>query len=158
MPAQISRREALQHGVAIGIGAAVMSTASTRADQPKISMAFIGVGARGTVLLREVLRHPEVQIRALCDIDEKNHTRALDIVEKSRGRRPEAYLKGPEDYKRLLSRTDMKCVLIATPQELHATMTLDSFSAGKFVGCVVPACCTIDECWAIVRGQRKSGV
>lgn len=141
-------------------GAAAMALASiARADEVSakpVRMGFIGVGARGAVLLAQVLQHADVEVPAVCDIDEKNLNRALDMVERARGKRPEGYLNGPQDYRRLLARDDLNCVLIATPQELHTAMATDAMRAGKFVGSEVPACCTIEECRQLVRVQRET--
>jgi predicted dehydrogenase len=156
MMAQFSRRDVLKSAAGAAAGLAIASW--SRADEPAtpIRLGFIGVGERGTTLLREVLRHEDVEIPAVCDIDEKNLNRALDIIEKARGKRPEGYLKGPDDYRRLLARDDLSAVLIATPQELHAAMATDAMHAGKFVGSEVPACCTVEECWQLVRTQRQT--
>src|SRR5688500_18374684 len=56
---------------------------AAESSSKNISMGFIGVGARGTVLLRAVLAYAHVDVPALCDIDEQNLTRALNIVEKA---------------------------------------------------------------------------
>jgi predicted dehydrogenase len=141
------------------MGAAVALTPFVRGSdsaRPAVRMGFIGVGARGTGLLNVVLQHKEVEIPALCDINAKNLNRALDLVEKSRGKRPEGYLNGPTDYRRLLAREDVNSVLIATPQELHTDMAVDAMKAAKFVGSEVPACCTIDECRRLVAVQRET--
>lgn len=150
----ISRRNVLK---AAASSAAIFTlTPFVRAKEPPaIRMGFIGVGARGTVLLKHVLAHADVQVPAICDIDQDNLNRALDIVAQSRGQRPEGYSKGPQDYRRLLEREDTNSVLIGTPQELHTAMTIDSMKAGKFCGCEVPACCTIDECHQLVRARRE---
>src|SRR6185436_1939691 len=76
-------------------------------------------------------------------------------VEKAQGKRPEGYSKDAHDYRRLLERGDIDAVVIGTPQELHAEMTIDAFKAKKFVGSEVPACTTIDECWSMVKAQRE---
>src|SRR4051794_35852818 len=114
MSNRVSRREVIRLG-AVGAAAAALAPFVRGQDATpakKISMGFIGVGARGTVLLEEVLRHADVDVPAVCDIDEKNLNRALDLVEKSCGRRPEGYAKGPDDYKRLLARADINSVLM----------------------------------------------
>jgi predicted dehydrogenase len=158
----ISRRHALRLAAAGAVGLAgaayLPAVRGARAEADKqVSLAFIGVGARGTSLLRDLLaQNSSVKIPAICDIDEKNLNRALDLIEKARGTRPEGYSRGPEDYKRLLEREDINSVLIATPQELHAAMAIDSMKAGKFVGSEVPACCTVDECRALVRAQKET--
>ncbi len=120
-------------------------------------MGFIGVGGWGTQLLKNALFHPAVEIPAICDIDEQNLGRALGIVEKARGYRPQGFSQGPGDYRRMLARDDFEAVLIATPQELHAAMAVDALKAGKFVGSEVPAATTVDECWELVRTQEKTG-
>lgn len=144
-----------------GIGAAAMALApfvragaDDRSDK-RTAIGFIGVGARGTVLLNEVLSHGDVDVPAVCDIDQKNLDRAAAIVEKARGKRPEGYSRGPTDHRRLLERGDIDAVLIATPQELHTTMAIDAMQAAKFVGSEVPACCTIDECHQLVAAQKQ---
>ena len=119
-------------------------------------MGFIGVGREEPSCCSAVLAYDDVEVPAICDIDQENLTRALDIVEKARGKRPQGYSNGPQDYRRLLERDDINSVLIATPQELHAAMTIDSMKAGKFVGAEVPACCTIDECHQLVRAAASS--
>ena len=134
----------------------VAAAASALASADKIRIGFIGVGDRGTGLLRNILVHPEVDVPVICDINEANLRRALDIVEKARGYRPEGFSKGPEDYRTMCARDDFRAVLIATPQELHARMSVDAMQAGKFVGSEVPACTTIDECWDLVRTERKA--
>jgi len=158
MPTPITRRHALQlaaaTGLTLSLGAA-MHADDTSAKSVKL--AFIGVGNRGASLLHQLLaQDPAVRIPAICDIDEKALNRALDAVEKARGSRPEGYSKGPEDYRRLLQRDDINSVLIATPQELHAAMVIDSLKAGKFVGSEVPACCTVDECWDLVKAVEQT--
>jgi predicted dehydrogenase len=157
MTDRMSRREVL---TAAACGAAAMTlapfVAARETPAKPVRMGFIGVGDRGTVLLREVLKHDDVVIPAVCDIDETALTRALDIVEKARGKRPEGYSKGELDYRRLLARDDVNSVLIATPQEAHAAMSIDAMRAGKFVGSEVPACCTVEECHQLVRNQRET--
>ena len=123
----------------------------------RVRIGFIGGGARGGGLLSSILLHPEVDVPVVCDIDETNLRRAQGIVEKARGYRPEGFSKGPQDYRRMCARDDFRAVLIATPQELHGQMSVDAMSAGKFTGCEVPACVTIEECRNLVRAQRKTG-
>jgi len=135
---------------------AFASWVSADEQSKSIRIGFIGVGERGTALLREMLSHKEVQVPAVCDINEKNLNRAIDLIEKSRGNRPEGYSPGSEDYRKLLAREDLNAVLIATPQELHAVMACDAMRAKKFVGSEVPACCTIEECHELVKVQRET--
>ncbi len=147
--------------LAVGAGVALAMTRAgairaAEESEKNIRLGFIGVGDRGTGLLRVTLRFPNVQIPAICDIDPAAAKRAMDLVEKAHGKRPESYEKDGHDYRRLLERNDIDAVVIATPQELHAEMAIDSFKAGKAVGSEVPACTTLDECSAMIRAQRET--
>ncbi|MFB3827861.1 MAG: Gfo/Idh/MocA family protein [Bryobacteraceae bacterium] len=152
-PTALNRRDWLR---AAGVAAGPLALSGRAAAQERIGIAVIGVGSRGAGLLNVLLSFPEVDIPAVCDINEQNLKRALLAVEKARGRRPEGFSKGPDDYRRMLARGDFRAVLIATPQELHARMALDSMTAGKFVASEVPACTTLEDCWELVRTQRRT--
>lgn len=123
-----------------------------------ISIGVIGVGARGTFLLSTALDFPNVSVPAVCDIDVGAAKRAQDIVEKKTGKSPEAYTKGPEDWKRLCERDDLDAIIIASPWELHARQAILAMKAGKYVGLEVPACQTIEDCWELVKTSQQTGV
>src|SRR5688500_19490216 len=162
---EITRRRAMQLAISAGAGAvlamggvsttALADATKAAAGGKKLRVGFIGVGDRGTGLLRITLKFPNVEVPAVCDIVPEHAKRAQDLVEKALGKRPESYEKGPHDYRRLLERDDVDAVVIGTPQELHAEQTIDAFTAKKFVGAEVPACTTMDECHAMVRAQRE---
>jgi predicted dehydrogenase len=158
MPEHFSRRHALKAGAAAAaaLTLAPLSSGQAAVAQKPVRIGFIGVGARGTSLLRTALDHPSVQVPAACDIDADHLNRSLDLVQQSRGKRPQGYKDGPQDYRRLLERSDLDAVLIATPQELHTVMAIDAMRAKKFVGSEVPACCTLDECHQLVQAQRET--
>ncbi len=137
--------------------AAVAATARPTMAASKVPVAFIGVGSRGFGLLRNILSLPDVDVPVICDVNKRNLTRAQDVVQQERGYRPEGFSKDPGDYRRMLERDDFRAVVIATPQQMHARMAIDTMIAGKFAAPEVPACTTLDECWELVRTQRKTG-
>ena len=137
---------------------AALRASSEKRTGGRLKIGFIGVGSRGTGLLRLVLSFEGVEIPALCDIDRRHLERGRDIVEKARGKRPDPYGKDAFDYRRFLAREDLDAVLIATPVELHAAMAIDSMEAGKAVACEVVAATTIEECWKLVRTHERTGV
>jgi len=158
MANELSRRDALRlaAGAGLAMSFGVGSAVGVGLDK-RIRLGFIGVGNRGTGLLGQLLRQaPEAQVPALCDIDKKALARGQEMVEKSRGKRPAGYGKGPRDYRRLLEREDVDAVLLAAPHEWHAPMAIDAMRAGKFVGCEVPACVTLEECRQLVRTQEQT--
>jgi predicted dehydrogenase len=159
----LSRRDAFKWAISSGVAMAFSGTmtsvgraAEPSGDQKKVRIGFIGVGDRGTGLLKVTLAFPNVEVPAICDIDENRLRNAQSLVEKAKGKKPEGYSKDAHDYRRLLSRDDLDAVLIGTPQELHAEMVVDALHAKKFVGSEVPACITVDECWKLVEAHEQS--
>jgi predicted dehydrogenase len=123
----------------------------------RVRLGFIGVGGRGTALLNVALAPEAVEVPAVCDIHLGRLERALGLVEKARGQRPAGYSAGPTDYRRLLAREDLDAVVIGTPMQDHAVMSVDALQAGKHVLCEVSAAITLDECWDLVRAAEASG-
>src|ERR1700693_4021587 len=84
-------------------GAAALSRPLTGAEK-SVRVGFVGVGNRGTGLVKILLDLPGVEIPAICDINEENLGKALVSVEQSGRKRPEGYSSGAEDYLRLIAR------------------------------------------------------
>lgn len=138
-------------------GVAPLQALGAASDPKPVRIGFIGVGGRGTGLLKVILDVPGVSIPSICDIKEDHLNRAIQIVNKKQGNTPEGYSKGPYDYRRMLERHDLDGILIATPMELHAEMAVDAMNAGKHVGSEVPGACTLKDCWALVQTKEKTG-
>ena len=153
----MSRRELLKAGIA---GAALVASSRWETfgqeNVKTIRLGSIGVGGRGTGLLGVALSMKGVEVPAICDISEGNLNRALDLVDKARGKKPEGYLQGPTDYRRMLARDDLDAVLIATPMQLHSQMAADALRAGKNVLSEVAAAVTLEGCWEIVKAAEES--
>src|SRR5688572_8217065 len=64
-----------------------------------VRCGFVGVGGRGSALLRNTLEVEGVEVAAICDIDAANRGRASESVEKVRGERPDQV----DDWKKLLA-------------------------------------------------------
>src|SRR5215207_3376433 len=111
----VTRRDVMKFAVGAGLTLA-MSRAGTALAQAgeakKVRIGFIGVGDRGTGLLRITLRLPNVEVPAVCDIVPASAKRAQDLVEKALGKRPESYENGPTNYRRLLERGDVDAVVL----------------------------------------------
>jgi len=150
----LTRREVLRAGV--GAAAAMAVGTPLLGQQQEIRCGFIGVGGRGTALLTETLKLPQVSVRAVCDINEANLNRALGMVQAARGARPAPYAAGPYDYRHLLDRRDLNAVVIATPCHWHAPMYLDAIAAGKHMYGEKPMCISVKEANAVVRAAQAN--
>jgi hypothetical protein len=116
----------------------------------RVRAAFIGVGARGSGHVAQMLMIDGVDVVAICD----NHAptaqaSAKRCVDKGRTA-PELYTNGDYDYRRMLDRKDIDIVIISTPWEWHVPMAVDAMKRGKHAFIEVPAAISVDGCWELV--------
>jgi predicted dehydrogenase len=113
----------------------------------RIRLGFIGVANRGQQLMDAFLQHSDCEIVALCDVDK-------DILAKANGRlggKADCY----EDFRKLLDRTDIHAVVIATPDHWHAIQTIMACKSGKDVYVEKPLSITVVEGRKMVEAARK---
>ena len=156
MRQRMRRRDFLRLGAAFGLVGLTRRGAAAEGAPKPLRLGVIGVGGRGTYLLQVAL-DAGLAIPALCDIHEGRLANAIAVVAKARdGQKPEGYSRGPEDYRRMLTRDDLDAVLVATPMPLHAPMSIAALRAGKHVLSEVAAAMTLDECWGLVRAAEET--
>lgn len=158
----VSRREFLRKsalvisaGPALATGCVSQLAERPRPAEPgpndKIRVGLIGSGDRGRYVMGVFLGNKEVDCPVVCDVDDSRLTRAAAEVEAKRGRAPETV----KDFRRVLDRNDIDCVLVATPDHWHALPTVLACQAGKDVYVEKPLARTIDEGRAIVEAARR---
>ena len=152
------RRSFLKRVSAAGLGLGLTPAILKGTDDRKVSLGFIGIGGRGSKLLRLCLGFSDVSIPAVCDIASDNLRRAQDRVEESGHPRPNGYGKDETSYLALLQRDDLDGVVIATPWELHIPMAIDSMKAGIYAGVEVGPANSIEECWELVETYEETRV
>jgi predicted dehydrogenase len=164
----IAKTGMISAGITLGvnpIGAA--SYNRIRGANEKIRVGFIGVGNRGTQLMKIFMDQPDVEIAALCDVYEPYITRDRSKVDsryiKDRpGQIPEMgeifnnKVEKYSDYRKLLDNNTIDAVCIATPDHWHALMTIDAIKAGKDVYIEKPLTKTIHEGRAMVNAGKNS--
>jgi len=153
----VSRREFLKLGIAAGATASLGSLAFGQQEAgARIRCGFIGVGGRGTHLLKHVLGFKDVAVTAICDINPDHLARAVGMVEEAQGRKPDGYGEDRDEYayRRLLGRKDLEAVVIATPCNWHAPMYLDTIAAGKNFYGEKPMCISVKEANDIVAAAE----
>jgi predicted dehydrogenase len=130
---------------------AVLATGAAFAQGAVVRTAMIGVGNRGSYLLRTVLQQPDVKVTALCDIKPDRLDKAATAAAKHNP-------ATTNDYRKLLERSDVDAVYIATPCDLHAEMAIAAIKAGKHVYCEKPVGInpqSIRELVKAVKGSNK---
>ena len=150
--ATVSRRVFL--GAAAGLATTIHGRAFAQPQAPpsdRVRLALIGVGGMGTGRLREFMRHPDVHIAGICDVDGRHRDAALALVEQTQGHKP----PGEGDFRRLLTRTDIDAVAIQTPDHWHAIAAVRAMEAGKDVFVEKPLSYSVAEGRAMVDASTR---
>lgn len=121
----------------------------------RVRVAFIGVGERGSFLLKTITAIDGVDVKAVCDIYEPHLKRGLGYVTKAGQPEPTAYGKDENDWRRMLERQDIDAVFVATPWHLHTPMARAVMESGKHAFVEVPAAMTIAEAWELVDTAER---
>jgi len=135
----------------------VLGAADRAAPSERITIGYIGVGKMANDYhLSELLRFPDVQALAVCDVDTTRRLHAKARVEKAYSGK--AGYKGCADYndfRELLARKDIDAVVIATPDHWHALPLIEACKAGKDVYCEKPLTLTLAEAQRCIQAVRK---
>jgi predicted dehydrogenase len=114
----------------------------------RVRIGFIGVGNRGSQLLTSALRHPWTKVTAVCDV----YAPYLERAFKKLGKR----VPSTGDFRRVLDRSDVDAVVVATPDHWHALQTVMACDAGKDVYVEKPLSITIHEGRRMVEAARRT--
>ena len=115
-----------------------------------ITRATVGCGGQGTGghVTRNVEGRPPVQL-AVCEVEQGRLGRALGKA----GSPCKAYT----DFRRVLDRTDIDTIHIATPPHWHPLVSIAAMQAGKDVLCEKPFTRFIAEGRAVVEAEQRYG-
>ena len=109
--------------VATGL-AGTLAASNVLGANERIRIGVIGMGVRGTELLRDALSSANTECVGIADV----YTARLEAA---RAVAPGAHLY--RDYRALLEHPSLDAVLIATPHHLHAEQFIAALDAGKHV-------------------------
>ena len=118
-----------------------------------VRVACVGVRGQGRSHLQQYGKMKNVEIAAICDVDENILDDRLNMVEKASGKRPARYT----DLRKLLEDKSIDAVSIATPNHNHTLQAIWSLQAGKDVYVEKPCSHNIYECRQIVAAAKKYG-
>ena len=146
----------------LGAAAGTLSSASILASNASaaqganetLGVGLIGVGNRGSALLKNLLQIPGVAIRAICDVDPEHLERGLKTVEEAGQKRPTGSTDGT--WKEILKQDGVDAIVSAIPVDLHGQCYLDVIAAGKDLYGEKPMCLTRAELDAVANATRGS--
>lgn len=141
-PIRLNRRRFLGCSAAASVALSQGAIGAADAETAPMLLGLIGIGNRGTALLRALLELPGVAVIAVSDPDPKHRLRGQGIVEKAQGRRPDTF----EDPRRILERPDVDAVVVAVPCDVHESITGEALRAGKHLYAEKPLALTVAGC------------
>jgi len=122
---------------------------------PVVRVAFIGLGNRGPGAVQRFMNIDGVEVKAICDLEQRNIDRVQDILKKNN--RPEAATyTGEEDWKKVCERSDIDLVYVVTHWALHAPICVYAMERGKHVVSEIPLALKINECWQLVNTAERT--
>jgi predicted dehydrogenase len=146
----ITRRNFLQASA----GAAALASWPFRAragPNDTLRIAIAGVRGRGAEHAGYFSAMKDVEIAALCDVDENVAGKALKIIENAGGRKPALH----QDFRKVLDDKAIDAVVIATTNHTHSLFTIWACQAGKHVYVEKPVSHNLWEGCRMVEAARK---
>lgn len=126
-------------------------------EEKKVRLGFIGVGLRGRNHVEQALFRSDVEINAICDINQTELDKTLSLIKSQNRKEPAVYKNGEHDFENMVKRDDLDGIIIATPWEWHVPMAIASMKAGKYTAVEVSATVTLQESWDLVNTFEKTG-
>jgi predicted dehydrogenase len=100
---------------------------------------------------KEIEKSMDVQVAAICDIDENAIHGALSTVEKKAGNKPVYY----QDFRKLMEDKSIDAVSVATCNHTHTLIAINAVIAGKHVYVEKPLSHNVWEGRKLVEAARK---
>jgi predicted dehydrogenase len=116
----------------------------------RIRVGLIGANGMGWSDLTSFMKMPEVNVVALCDVDENVLKKRVDELAKQNIK-----VKTYGDYRKMLENKDIDVVIIGTPDHWHCLQMVEACAAGKDVYVEKPIGNSIVECQAMVAAQKR---
>ena len=117
----IARRDFIKQA-AMGTAALMIYPPRVFGANDRVRIGMIGVGGRGSELLKQIVAVPNVDLVAMADIYPRRFAEAKAVV-------PNIHTY--DDHRRLLDQKDIDGVIVASPLHIHARHFLDVIAAGK---------------------------
>jgi len=152
----VTRREFLDTLATGAAGLAITSSARSygqiMGSNERLNFAVIGLNSRAYAHLSALHTNKDAaQIGYVCDVDSNILSKFAAATEKQMGAAP----KCEKDFRKILEKTDVDAITIATPDHWHAPMAILGLQAGKHVYVEKPCSHNPAEGVLLVKAQQK---
>jgi predicted dehydrogenase len=137
----------------LGAAATTAAVRSSALASPNdtVRVCCVGVRGQGQSHLRAYAKMPNVEIAAICDVDESVLEQRLQDTEKLTRKRPAGFT----DLRKVLEDKSIDAISIATPNHSHAMQAIWGCQAGKDVYVEKPCAYNIFEAKQLVAAAAK---
>ncbi len=156
--AELTRRSFLKDtagitaGAAVGLGVLASSKTAWAGANDRVRVGIIGINGRGKDHLQGFLGQKNVEVAALCDVDERIfEPRMKEFFDKRNLKRP----KVETDMRKVFEDKDIDVISIATPNHWHSLAGIWACQAGKDVYVEKPCSHNVFEGRKLVEAARK---
>lgn len=129
----------------------LLGTTPRVAPSDRIRVGVIGCNGMGFSDVNSMLKVPDVECAALCDVDQNVLMKRAGELESSTSIRPDTY----GDYRALLDDDEIDAVIIGTPDHWHCLPLVHACEAGKDVYVEKPLANSVEECEIMVAAARR---
>lgn len=167
---KVTRRGFLGTSVATTVGAAISTSRTTRimGANDRVRTGFIGVGNRGTQLLKSFLKNDDCEVAAYCDVYEPYlHRDPAKIPDSLKGEiggnipgmdeQVNGRVQRFKDFRKMLEMKDLDAVVISTPDHWHAIQTIQACDSGMDVYVEKPLTISVVEGRRMVEAAERNG-
>lgn len=150
----LDRRDFLGRSTGAIFGASALATGRRShavSANEKIVLGAIGLGGRGSGLVRGFAERPDVEFAYLCDLDPR---RGNDLVQELTSIQRHSPRKVTE-FRRVLDDKGVDAVIVATPDHWHGPASVFACQAGKDVYVEKPASHNVWEGRKMVEAARR---
>ena len=124
--------------------------------QQKVRIGLVGVGLRGQNHLDLLLRRADVDVVAICDIDDRMLKSSKEMITKSGKTMPQVFTGDPYAWKKMYEMKGLDGIVIATPWEWHKPMIIGAAEAGiRYIGTEVVLGITLEDHWDVVKASER---
>jgi len=161
---ELSRRRFLEGSVLAAAAASVGAKAGLPAEarslgrakagaNERLRIAVAGVRGQGGTHVRLWSKMKDVEVAAICDVDENIIAEPMKAAEAGSGKKPQYY----KDFRKLVEDKSIDAVSIATCNHTHTLLALWAVQAGKDVYVEKPLSHTVWEGRKLVEAAGKYG-
>jgi predicted dehydrogenase len=144
----VDRRHFILSSVALPTA---LKASALQSPNNTVRVAVVGFNGRGKAHISAYTKMPNVEIAALCDVDQAVVESGCKMIEAAGKKRPPTF----SDIRKVLDDQSIDAVSIATPNFHHTLQTIWAVQAGKDVYVEKPVSYNMFEAQQIIAASRK---